>query len=316
MTPFRVITCVVLLLLIGCDQSVDKQKVKIALNPWPGYEYIYLAEQKGFFADQGLNIEVVEMSSLADVQRVYIQGRVDAFASTLIEVVQVVGSLDASVTVFHIADFSNGGDIIMANDSIKDVKALKGKRVGAEIGSLGMYILALALDKNGLSLSDVDVVNVEQLDAKESMASNKVDAMVTYPPFSTNIIELGNMKVLFSTEELPGDVIDTVTINSELMSTLPDDWLKRFSMAWDRALSYAEANPDDAHKIMAEREGLSVEEFRDALTGLTVLTFVESEKAKRSPKTKANLKKVCQTLKFAGSKDLDCPKIESLILFE
>lgn len=311
----RLLLVSVVLLISGCEKGMDNQKVKIALNPWPGYEFIYLAQEKGFFKEVGLNIQVVEKSSLADVQRVFIQGRAEGFASTMIEVVQVVGTLNKPVTVFHIADFSDGGDIIMARHNITSVKDLKGKKVGAEIGSLGMYILALALNKHGLELSDVDFINVEQLDAKSHMASGQIDAMVTYPPFSTEIEALGGMKNIFSTREIPGEVIDTISINTEELASLPRDWLDRFYQAWDRTLLYAQEHPDEAHPIMAEREGISVDEFREALTGLKIFSSVESRETKKSPAVRANLNKVCETLVYAGAKNLDCSRVSELVQF-
>lgn len=166
--------------LVGCSNP-NQNLVRIAINPWPGYEFLHLAQAKGFFKQAGLNIELVEMASLADVQRVYIQGRADGLASTIIEAVHAAGNTQEPLAIVHIPDYSNGADIILAHNSIKSVKDLKGKKIGAEIGSLGMYILSLALDKNGLKLSDVEILNVEQLAGEQAMLNREIDAFVSYP---------------------------------------------------------------------------------------------------------------------------------------
>ena len=74
--------------------------------------------------------------------------------------------------------------MIISKEPINSVTDLKGRKVGTEVGSLGKYVLYAALAKYDMSLDDVTVVNVEQLNAKNAMDSNEVDAMVTYPPYS------------------------------------------------------------------------------------------------------------------------------------
>lgn len=75
---------IAVVILTGCSKQAQQEKIRLAINPWPGYEFLYLAGQKGFFVEHGLNVEIVELSSLADVQRIYIQGRVDALARRLL----------------------------------------------------------------------------------------------------------------------------------------------------------------------------------------------------------------------------------------
>ena len=91
-------------LLMACTESVKPQKVRIAINPWPGYEFLYLASELGFYEQEGINVEIVELSALADVQRVYIQGRVDGFGSTVIEAVQAAGIPQKPLSIILVPD--------------------------------------------------------------------------------------------------------------------------------------------------------------------------------------------------------------------
>ncbi len=295
----------------GCSNS-NQEVARIAINPWPGYEFLHLAKAKGYFADEGLNVELIEMASLADVQRVYIQGRADGMASTIIEAVHAAGNTQEPLSIVHIPDYSYGGDIILSHDSIKNMKDLKGKRVGAEIGSLGMYILALALAKYDLTLSDVEILNVEQLAAEGALLNKEIDAVVTYPPFSTAIQKHSQFIEILNTTELPGDVIDSIAIRTDFINRNPN-WTAKFVKVWDRALEYARTHKEDAYKIMADREGISAAEFEDALSGLKLLSSKESQISMASVSLSNNINQVCLTLKSANSIDFSCDNINELI---
>ncbi|MEH6343929.1 MAG: ABC transporter substrate-binding protein [Bermanella sp.] len=298
--------------LSGCSNP-NQDLVRIAINPWPGYEFLHLAQSKGFFKEAGLNIELIEMASLADVQRVYIQGRADGLASTIIEAVHAAGNTQEPLSIVHIPDYSNGGDIILAHQSIKTVKELKGKKIGAEIGSLGMYILSLALEKNGLQLSDVEILNVEQLAGEEAMVSGEIDAFVTYPPFSGAIKKHKQFKQILDTSELPGDVIDSIALRTSVLKDKPQ-WASQFLKVWDKTLEYAKTHKKEAYEIMANREGISAAEFEDALTGLQLMTSKQSQKSMASDSMAKNINKVCQTLASAKTIKFSCNNINQLLL--
>jgi len=166
MKNIRIIALSFLVCLFGCSPSAD-DKIKISINPWPGYEFLYLAEQKGIFEQVGLNIELVQTSTLSDAQRAYINNYVDGFTSTLVEAIQVEPLGGNSIKVVLLPDFSNGGDVILANKSIQSITDLKGKNIGCEVSSLGIYILQQALSKYGLLIEDVNIINTEQANGKK-----------------------------------------------------------------------------------------------------------------------------------------------------
>jgi NitT/TauT family transport system substrate-binding protein len=300
------------LLIASCAEEPSQKTIRLGINQWPGYEFLYLADQKGFFKEEGLDIELVELAALADIKRVFEQGRIDAMASTIIEAVEVSLNSDQKIDIVLVPDFSNGGDIIISNKPLTSIAELKGKKVGVELGLLGSFILSQALDKNGLSLDDVTMVNVEQLDTKKQLLSENVAAVVTYPPFSTEILKHDNVNQIFSTADIPGDVIDVVVVREKSLLN-PAQWQQKLFSAWQRALDFAKSNPDEAYKIMAEREGISVEEFQAALTGVSVIEKDQQLKTLHSKQLTNNILKVCQTLNKIETHQNNCEMISSRI---
>jgi NitT/TauT family transport system substrate-binding protein len=306
------ILLVLILIIAGCSKPPEPS-VKIAINLWPGYEYLILAQQLGFYQDVGLNVELVPFSSLSDSQRAYVSGRVDGLASTMIEVVQsqVLGT--RPLTIALLPDYSNGGDVVVAINPIDTLAALKGKRVGAEISSLGIYMLHRTLSSAGLSLNDVELVNVEQSAALKAFNDQRIDAFVTYPPHSIDLLKLNGMQTIFTSADIPFDIIDTVSIASDVIQANPD-FVPLLHSVWQRALDFAAANPHQANAAMADREGIAVDEFTAALSDIHLLNRIEQKVLfEDSIALQKKVIDVCQVLALVDAITYECSKLPNMI---
>ncbi len=301
-----------LLLLNSCSQ-VREEPIKIAINPWPGYEYLYLAHEKGFFDQVGLNIRLVPLSSLSDAQRAYMLGRVDGLTSTLIEVVQSQILSDRPLKIILLTDFSNGGDVIIANSDIKEVADLKGRRIGAELSSLGLYMLHRALETSGLNLDDVELLNIEQSGGATAMQNKTIDAYVTYPPVSIELLATEANHTIFTSAKIPFEIIDTISISDEVLTKNPEVVIK-LRKAWDMALKFASENPQIANELMAKRERISTEDFSAALNGISVLRVEEQQEFFQSPEKLQNRAiDVCKILVRVNALDTDCNLLPNIV---
>lgn len=299
-------------LLSACTRQ-DSTPVTIAINPWPGYEFLYLAEKKGFFEQNGLNIKLVQLDSLADTQRAYISGRVDGMASTIIEAVQAKPLGGKPLQIILIPDYSNGGDVLISSTEIKSITELKGKTVGCEVTSLGIYLLQRALHKHGLTLEEVNVVNIEQSAGKEAIEKGDIDAFVSYPPESVKLLKNLKFHTIFSSAEIPFEIIDTVAISISKINENPE-LVPGLHKAWQMSLNYAKENPEKAYQIMAEREGISSEEFKNALNDLTIMDHEDQKSIfAKSENLQSAAIDVCKTLVHVKSLNIDCDTLPKMI---
>ena len=248
----------------GC--SPEKPALRVGINPWPGYEFLYLAQEKGFYREEGLEVRLVEFNSLSDARRAYERGQINVLASTVIEVLQARDNSPRSPQIVQVVDYSNGADVILARPGLTNGVSLRGARIGLELASLGVYVLARGLERSGLSLADVKMVPVNQLSMEDGYRKGELDAVVIYPPASTKLLRDTKANTVFTSAEIPGEVIDVIAVEAELNTQRPGD-VARLLRAYHRAIAYTRQNPADAYRIMAEREGLTPEEFRAALTG-------------------------------------------------
>ncbi len=132
-------------LFLGCTKSSDKNKiVRIGISLWPPYEYLYLAHEKKIFKKLGLNIKIVEFSSISDMRKAFERGQLDIIGSTLTEFVMAHEKSTIDPRIFFIVDKSHGADVIISSLKIKNIKELKNKKVAVETGSMGVnYCSAL-----------------------------------------------------------------------------------------------------------------------------------------------------------------------------
>ena len=308
------VLAVVFSLALSACQKSPLPPVKIAVNPWPGYAYLHLADELGLFAREGLNIRITPFDSLGDSLRAYQHGRVDGMASSIIESVQAYYSSNRPLKLVLIADYSNGADVIVAHKPIQHIADLQGRRVGVELGTLGVYILQRALELNGLRLDQVEVVNVEQGDALHAMRQGLINAYMTYPPVSTELVEQLGASVVFSSADIPYEVMDVVSIDAKILAAQPH-LQAGIQRAWQAALEYSEQHPERAFEIMSLRTGISVQELQASLDKIEVLSgamqasLFNAENRSLEPIAQ----KACQTLHYLNVLAQPCDNLSSMI---
>ncbi len=304
------------LALAACDISstpASQERVTIAINPWPSFEFLYLANHLGYFEDTGINIKLVQSSSLSDIQRSYINGRVDGIASTMVEVVQASQLSNHPISVVLVTDYSNGGDVIIAKKNIQNIRDLKGLTVGAEVGSLGLFIVDRALRSESLTLDDVTLKNIAQHEGEKLLLAGQIDAYVSYAPYSVRTLQNEGVHTIFDTSQIPYEVVDTIAIRKSILQQDPDI-ARKIQRAWQLALDYTRDNPQQAYTIMAERQGITPDEFEHSVKGLKMLDLKDNQKLFTHPEAIQKIAlEVCTSLHHARAFTQSCDTLDNVV---
>ena len=317
----RLILLSISILLFACKEGgqVSKENaIRVGFNPWPGDEVIYLAEHLGYYKEEGVKVKLVEVGSLGDTRSAFEKGSVDIATSTNIDLLQVRCRNKKEAQIIALTDYSNGGDVILAKEEIKTVADLKGKKVGAEGGSLNIYVLFRALEKNGVNLKDVEVVYLDQTSMNDAISTGKVDAVVTYPPYSIEISNKHKVNKLFTSKEIPAEVLDVLIADKSFVENNQEN-LTKFFKAIDRAWDYMNKNKDKAYAVMAAREKVSVEEFKTAIEeDLQLVRFKDqTELFKTGGSIDQAMQKTYEIMKLTGNlkgEPGDTPYVNSSIV--
>jgi NitT/TauT family transport system substrate-binding protein len=166
-------------------------------------------------------------------------------------------------------DDSRGGDGILATKDVRTITDLEGKSVAVLRGSISQFYLDVLLKEAGLSEADIEVVDLSAEDAAQAFSLQEVDAAVTNDPFLTQAKSAGHGHLLTDTTEQPGLLVDCLMTRADVFDERKKDF-QALARAWDAAVRYVEAHPDEANEIMARHlgGGLDPAAFAQTLKGV------------------------------------------------
>ena len=252
--------------------SADAGSLKLAHSTWVGYGPFYIARDKGFFKDEGVDVELVIMEDTPIKMGALMAGQIDLVASTADEfpIYMKPGKMLHYVLA---VDNSKGGDGVVANKDITSIADLKGKKVAFEQGSVSQFFLNALLKDAGMTEADIEPVNMAATDAGVAFAAKQVDAAVTWEPALSQGAKSEHGHMLLTSADKPGLITDVVATTAETAVAKKDD-IAAFVRAWYRAVDYSKSNPDEANAIMAKGVGGWLEDpkvFAETLGGIEYL---------------------------------------------
>jgi NitT/TauT family transport system substrate-binding protein len=255
-----------------------KPPLRVGFSDWPGWTAFEVGIQKGWFKEAGVDVKF-DWFEYAPSMDAFAAGKVDAVMMTTGDAL-VTGAPGPRSVAILVTDYSAGNDMIVAKRGIKDVKGLKGKKIGLEVGLVEHLMLDKALEKNGMKESDVTIVNVPTNQTAQALASGSVDAIGAWQPNAGQALKASaGSTAVFTSADVPGLIYDLVSVNPKNLSERRADWVK-FVKVWDRIVKYVmdPKNKDEVVKMMAGRAGVPAEEYAKFLPGTHFLTPTEAVK--------------------------------------
>lgn len=259
--------------LTSCRQRMAELTVPI--TGWPAYEYFYLAVKTGLDRQNGIAITPVQLPDPQAVINGFARGQFQVAQLSAAEVLDLCNRVpDRCPVVVLVLDASEGGDQLAVHKSVPSIAALKGGRVAVTFSTLGPYVLHLALQRHGLDVEDVSTQHIPLERMEQALAQGRVQAAATYPPFSEAITKAGHSRVLFTSRETPGEILDLLVVDQHLLQHQPL-LIGKLIRVWERAHREARTTPKTSVAWMAGREGITPEDFRRSEAGLHYFSLQE-----------------------------------------
>jgi NitT/TauT family transport system substrate-binding protein len=218
---------------------------KVGFNAWIGSIAFFVAQQKGFFKEEGLDVQTKSFSSPGDGLKPLVSGDLDAVLSTADSVLTVLDKTPGQLKIVYLTDTSAGADAILAKKDIADVKGMKGKKVAATLGQCNQLLLEKALQKAGLTDKDIQLVNMNPDDAGAAFAAGKLDVAVTWEPWITKVSGEKTGHVIFSSKETPNLILDVLAISTQTAKKKGAE-TKAFLKALNRGYEFVKTHGDEA----------------------------------------------------------------------
>ena len=243
----------------------------IGYSDWPGWVAWQVAIDKGWLKEAGLDVKFQWFDYSASMDA-FAAGKTDGNLMTNGDTL-VTGSGGGKGIIIMATDYSNGNDMVVGKPGIKSIKALKGKKIGVEVGLVDHLLLLDALKKNGMNPKDVTLVNSKTNELPLVLASGQVDAVACWQPISGQAMKgVPGSRPVWTSAQSPGLIYDVLAVKPTTLASHKAEWIKLIKV-WGKVVKYINdpKTQPDALKSMSARVGLTPAAYKPLLKGTKLL---------------------------------------------
>ncbi|WP_028241257.1 putative urea ABC transporter substrate-binding protein [Stutzerimonas azotifigens] len=256
----------------GAFAAEKKTDFKVAWSVYSGWMPWGYAAEHGIidkWADKyGIDIELVQLNDYIESINQFTAGTYDACGMTNMDALTIPAANGVDTTGLILGDYSNGNDAILLKQG-ETMADIKGQQVNLVELSVSHYLLARALDMNGMAERDVTVMNTSDADiAAAFMTPDVTAAAVWNPQLSMIKAQAPDVAEVFDSSQIPGEIIDMMAVNTEVLEANPALG-KALVGAWFETLALMSADDEAARQartFMAERSGTDLAGYDQQLT--------------------------------------------------
>jgi sulfonate transport system substrate-binding protein len=262
-----VLLMLVIFLIAGFGTSaqaagVNVQEIRIATQPGPAFAPIFLAEKQGWieaeFKKVGVTIKWSSFNSGPLVAESFAAGQQDiGFLGDAVAVIQRSTGLDTRI-IGMAASGPQGLAIVVPNNSpITATKDLKGKKISVVKGSYAHHLLVRVLKGQGLTVHDIQLVDLSQADTHQALIKGDVDAGAIFEPLITKLEEEGVARVLVDETGFTNGLL-VIVANPDFSAKNPK-LVKILLKVYQRCSEFINKNPEEAARLIAQSVQVSPE---------------------------------------------------------
>ncbi len=262
--------CLFILLFSAPTFAADKMRLILDWFINPDHGPIIIAQEKGYFAEQDLEIEVIPPADPADPPKLVAAGKADLAVSYQPQLhLQVAEGLPL-VRVGTLVATPLNCLLVLEDGPIKEISQLKGKKVGFSVAGVEEALLTAILKNNGVSFSDIELVNVNW-SLSPSLMSGQVDAVIgAFRNFELNQMDIEGVKgkcFYLEEEGLPSYDELIYVANNE---NIDKEKIGRFLAATEKATQFMVNHPQESWEIFSAtakelQDELNKRAWRDTL---------------------------------------------------
>ncbi len=227
------------------------QRLRVVLD-WfvnPDHGPLFVAQELGYFREAGLEVELIPPSDPADPPRLVAAGRADLAITYHPQLVVAAADGIPLVRIATLVDTPLNILMVLADGPVQRIADLRGRRVGFSVGGFEDGILKAMFERNGMSLRDVTLVNVN-FSLSQALLAGQVDAVIgAYRNFELNQMAIhGRQARAFFPEQEGVPVYDELIVVAN-RANVAAPWLRRFVDAMERGTLYMVNQPDEAWRL-------------------------------------------------------------------
>jgi NitT/TauT family transport system substrate-binding protein len=258
--------------LLAAGPALAADTIRVLAPTWPGYAPVFVAVDKGYFKELGLDVDMRFEDDRSNVLAAMTRGDIEVDMRTVGEHQGRPRDANTPGVIIGTIDKSVGGDGVIADGSIASIKDLKGKTIAVEPNIPARLLLQLALKKEGMTLDDLNIKNIMTPDTVAVFADSSIAAIGTYEPFMSQAVSSQtqrNGKILLSSKD-SDIIIDVIDVRQDDLKANPTKYQK-FMKGIFKAVELYKSDPAEFIKTTAPHYNLSDAEVKGIFD--TSLTF-------------------------------------------
>ena len=255
-TLFRILLLLLLtaLGLWSCSKSDYPGKVEtvtIGQTPNETNTLLYLAEERGFFAANGLNVVFKDYGSGVEAANALLKGAVNLATCAEFVIVGKIFERENILSIASIDKFENAYIVGRIDRGIRDIADLKRKNIAVARQTSPEFYLGRFLDLHGMGLKEVTLVNVTPVQSVDFLVSGRVDAVAVFQPHAHTIKQkLGDRVVIWPAQSGQLDYFNLISTQAWLANH--PEVMSRLLRSLTQAENYLVSHPDET-KVFVQR---------------------------------------------------------------
>jgi NitT/TauT family transport system substrate-binding protein len=251
--------CLLLLaaLLTGCVQApTDDHKLKVSLIPILDTIPVLVAQQNGYFAEQGITVEAVPVKSAQEQTALVQAGQVDGMLTDLVTV-GIFNKQAPQVKAVYTARIPLPGAplfrvLAAPNSNIKSAADLKGVPIGISQNTVIEYVTSYLLESAGLKPEEIKVAEVSAIPVRfEQLMNGNLKAATLPDPLAQGAIA-GGAVLIADDIRRPERSQSVLAFRVETLKARPDT-VRKFLIAWEKAVAEINAHPEKYQSLLIEQ---------------------------------------------------------------
>ena len=234
---------------------------------------VFVAQEKGFFADEGLNINLERFDTAQPLMSSLVAGNIPIAGYTALPITYNA-MLRSETELYFVTSMLEDQQhrisyLIVPTDTSQDfsISDLKGKKIGILPTVAYKAWIEEILRKNNVDLSEVEIVQIAPALSPSALESKQVDALFTNDPAATTVLQQKIGRLLSREVEVPkylGEpfLFGSFNIRKDFADANPEITKKVIS-AMNKAVKFVNSNPTEAKKMMKKYLHESQQPFVD-----------------------------------------------------
>jgi NitT/TauT family transport system substrate-binding protein len=282
----------------------------LAMQEFVGYGLFYLAKDKGFDKEEGVDLVFVDEQLDSARRDAFKQGMLDCEAGTLGLLISKRAQGTPIVAVMAL-DRSYGADGVVAVAGVDTVRDLEGKKVALAKGDVGETFLMYLLRKEDIPFDKITIVSKGPEDVAQAFLDGEADAAVTWEPQLSKALTRADSHLIITSKDIPELIVDTLNVREDFIKKNPLP-VKALMRAWFRALKYYREHPLEASGIIAQYYNMHPDEYQKSVEGLRWFDYADQDDAGEYKALAAVFDEIAE-LKYMNGMIADKPSAKDVI---